>query len=347
MSKGNTVHILMTGAGAPGAPGILRCLKEEPSFEVMGVDANAHTGGRLLFGNFAEVPVGDHPDFIPVMLDLCRKNNIHVVMPLVTKELEPLAAHLDQFELAGARVMVSPPSSLEIANNKGKLYEFLEWRGLPVPNYRIIEQAGQLREACTALGYPEKPVVVKPCLSNGGRGFRILDETFDPLSLFFQEKPGQPLMRLAELESLLSSTPGIPFMLVTEYLPGREISVDCLCRHGETLMAVPRTREKLVNGISVAGEFVEDRQAVRYASAVISALKLHGNIGLQLRESSAGQWLILEINPRVQGTISAALGAGVNLPALGVKLALGLDTGRMPPVRWGTRFARFWDEKFS
>jgi len=56
---------------------------------------------------------------------------------------------------------------------------------------------------------------------------------------------------------------------------------------------------------------------------------------------------VLEINPRVQGTISAALGAGVNLPLLAVKQELGLPI--MPYelfVKWGVRFSRYWEEVF-
>ena len=38
----NTVTVLMTGAGAPGAPGIIRCLRKngERSIRIVGVDMN-------------------------------------------------------------------------------------------------------------------------------------------------------------------------------------------------------------------------------------------------------------------------------------------------------------------
>jgi carbamoyl-phosphate synthase large subunit len=74
---------------------------------------------------------------------------------------------------------------------------------------------------------------------------------------------------------------------------------------------------------------------------------LHGNIGIQVKKSVAGKFLLLEINPRVQGTISAALGAGVNLPVLSVKQELDLPvTEDELQVRWGTKFSRYWTEVF-
>jgi carbamoyl-phosphate synthase large subunit len=54
---------------------------------------------------------------------------------------------------------------------------------------------------------------------------------------------------------------------------------------------------------------------------------------------------VIEINPRVAGTIVMGVGAGANLPYLGVKYALGES---LPPVdvEWGTRMVRYWQELF-
>ena len=57
--------------------------------------------------------------------------------------------------------------------------------------------------------------------------------------------------------------------------------------------------------------------------------------------------MIIEINPRVQGTIVAGLGAGVNLPLLAVKQELNLPISEEElQVKWGTKFSRYWNEVF-
>jgi carbamoyl-phosphate synthase large subunit len=123
--------------------------------------------------------------------------------------------------------------------------------------------------------------------------------------------------------------------------------VDCLAKNGETILVVPRLRKKMINGISVEGEFIKEESIITYCTQIIHELQLHGNIGIQVKRSIAGKFLLLEINPRVQGTISAALGAGVNLPVLAVKQELGFA---MPQeelqVKWGTKFSRYWSEVF-
>lgn len=103
----------------------------------------------------------------------------------------------------------------------------------------------------------------------------------------------------------------------------------------------------MINGISVEGEFVNDETIISYCKQIIKEPQLHGNIGIQVKRSAEGKFLLVEINPRVQGTISAALGTGVNLPLLAVKQELGLPLpAEELQVKWGTRFSRYWSEVF-
>ena len=340
------INILMTGGGAPGAAGILKCLQQEKSFHITVADANSNSVGRYLNKDFEIIPFANDPAFAKAVLSLCRKKNIHALLPLVTKELIPLSQHIKEFEGAGARLLLSPTASLEIANNKSRLYEFLQWRGIAVPDFRVVETIDQFNKAVEELGYPQKPVCFKPSVSNGSRGFRIISEQMNEPDLLFNHKPSSTYIRLDGAVRILSS--GIfPELLISDYLPGEEYSIDCIANHGKSILIVPRLRKRMINGISVEGEFVKEETIINYCREIIKELQLHGNIGIQVKKSTTGQFLILEINPRVQGTISAALGAGVNLPVLAIKQELGLPI--LPDeliVKWGTKFSRYWEEVF-
>jgi len=350
------VNILMTGAGAPGAAGILKCLQFNPGFEVIMADANPNAVGRWLHDDpmapdsyrdrFETIPLAQEKNFIEKLVSICLERNIHVLMPLVTKELIPLAHHKKEFEEQGTKLLVSNVDSLEIANNKSRLYQFLEWRGINVPGYKVVETVDQFKAAAEELGFPEKAVCFKPSVSNGGRGFRIIANDMDEHDLLFNEKPDSTYISFDKAIHILSMKP-FPELLVTEYLPGEEYSVDCLANHGEPKLVVPRLRKKMINGISVEGEFVNDDNIIAYCSQIIKELLLHGNIGIQVKKSTAGKFLIIEINPRVQGTIVAGLGAGINLPVLAIKQELGWPiTDEELQVKWGTKFSRYWNEVF-
>jgi len=344
--NGQGINVLMTGAGAPGAAGILKCLQFNPNFEIVTADANPNALGRWLHAEFETIPFAHETDFIEKLLSICQKRLVHVVLPLVTKELIPLAANKKQFEEFGTRVLVSDADSLEIANNKSRLYQFLEWRGIDVPAFRIVETTEQFQSAVNELGFPGNRVTFKPSVSNGSRGFRVLAHDINEHNLLFYEKPNSTYISLTDALRILSAKP-FPELLLTEYLPGEEYSVDCLVDHGQPRLIVPRLRRKMVNGISVEGTFMKDESIISYCSQIISELKLHGNIGIQVKKSAQGKPLIVEINPRVQGTIVAGLGAGVNLPVLAIKQELELPISDDElVVKWGTKFSRYWNEVF-
>jgi len=345
------INVLMTGAGAPGAAGILKCLQLNPGIKVIAADANPNAVGRWLNGDlrgtgFEKIPFAREKNFVEQLLSICERRNIHVLLPLVTKELLPLAQHKKEFEEHETKVLVSNVDSLEIANNKSRLYQFLEWRGIEVPKYKVVENIDHFKLAVEELNTGAKRVCFKPSVSNGSRGFRVIASDMDEHDLLFNEKPNSTYISYDDALRILSLK-SFPELLVTEYLPGEEYSVDCLANHGEIKLIAPRLRTKMINGISVEGEFVNDKNIITYCSEIIKELQLHGNIGIQVKGSSGGKFLIVEINPRVQGTIVAGLGAGINLPLLAIKQELNLPTREEElQVKWGTKFSRYWNEVF-
>jgi len=345
------INVLMTGAGAPGAAGILKCLQLNPDIKIIAADANPNAVGRWLNGDpkgigFEKIPLAQERNFIGELLSLCERRNIHVLMPLVTKELIPFAQNKKKFEEQETKILVSKVDSLEIANNKSRLYQFLEWRGIEVPKYRVVENIDQFNLALEELSSGQKRICFKPSVANGSRGFRIIANDIDEHDLLFNEKPNSTYISSGDAMRILASKP-FPELLVTEYLPGEEYSVDCLANHGEVKLVVPRLRAKMLNGISVEGEFVNDKDIITYCTQIIRELQLHGNIGIQVKRSLDGRAVIIEINPRVQGTIVAGLGAGINLPVLAIKQELNLPTtDEELQVKWGTRFSRYWSEVY-
>lgn len=340
----HSINILITGGGAPGAAGVIRCLRELTSIKIIVADARKEVAGTFLGDVFTQVPKAEDPLFIDTIINICAKERIDLLLPLVTKELLPLAISRAKIERTGATLLLSSADSLEIANDKGKLYQFLQWRGIPVPAYQIIDNLHDFDNAVLELGYPGKTIVCKPCFSNGSRGVRILTPMIDKQDLLFNYKPGSLLTTLAEFRDILVD--GIfPPLLISEYLPGDEYSVDCVADNGSSLLIVPRLRIKMLGGITIEGEFIENDFIINYCKKMIEELRLDGNIGIQVKQDINGEFRLLEINPRVQGTISAALGAGVNLPVLAIKQKLSMAIyPRELDVRWGTKFIRIWNE---
>ena len=203
----------------------------------------------------------------------------------------------------------------------------------------------QAVEAVEDLGYPEEPVCFKKPVASGMRGFRVLDERTDRLTRLLTEKPDAAVTTLGDVRPVLASAESFPELVVMEHLPGAEYSVDALSMGDHVRPVVPRSRSRTRAGITFEGTVEEDEELVDETKAICRRLGLEYNVNLQFKYDAAGVPKLIEINPRVSGTIVMCVGAGANLPAYAVGYALGES---IPPVdvEWGTHMVRYWQEVF-
>ncbi|MDH3365732.1 MAG: ATP-grasp domain-containing protein [Thermoplasmata archaeon] len=342
------VAVMVTAAGAPGAVGIIQSLRaaKERTLTIVGTDMRIHASGRPFLEGFHQVPRGRDPGFIDAVIEACEDSGTEVIIPLSTEELLAFASEKERIVAScGAKVCVSSKKAIEIANEKARLFETLGAAGVPVPSHVSITSADELRSAATTLGYPHAPVCMKPSFAHGSRGFRVIEHGDDTTNLLLERKPENSSISISEAERLLTGLREPPEMLVMEYLPGREYSVDMLCSQGEMLVAVTRSRDEIRSGISFRGTVVNSPEAVSVCETICGEIDFDGPVGVQLREDADGALKVLEINPRLHGSVLLTVAAGVNLPYLAVKSCLG-EPFTIPPINYGTRMSRYWGAMF-
>ena len=347
-SDGSDGRLLLTGAGAPGASGILRSLERSSlDLEVVGVDMDSDAYGFALVDESYTVPAGTDDGYLERVRELVGRAEIDVVLPLTTAELEALSRAKAEFADRGVTVMVADPDALEAANDKGHLYAFLAERGFDAaPEFERVATREAFVDAVSRLGYPDRPVCFKRPVASGMRGFRVLDPTVDRADILLTEKPHSAVTTLEDVLVVLEEADSFPELVVMEYLPGTEYSVDVVSTGEAVPAVVPRSRERTRAGISFAGTVEQNDELIAAAREITTALGLEYNANLQFRYDADGVPKIIEINPRVSGTIVMCTGAGANMPALGVKHALGYDL-EPPEVAWSTSMRRFWQEVFE
>lgn len=335
----------MTGAGAPGGPGIIKCLKEINNSKLIVADADKNASGRYLNDHFVQIPKASDENFINIVLDICLKMNINIIFPLVTKELFLFSKNKKIFTENNIKVIVSDFESLSIANNKSSLYQHLDKNGVAIPMYRVVDNYEDFYKAKEEIISAKSSYCFKPSVSNGSRGVRLVDDTINEFDLLFNEKPNSLYISDEKINSILKNNP-FPELLIAEILPGKEYTIDTIVDNsGNPILILPRLRSKTNGGISVAGKFEENTAIIEYCKKIIKSLKLVGPIGIQVKEDVKGEFKILEINPRIQGTSVAALGVGVNLPKLAVDTFLEKTT-TIPEIKWDVEFIRYYNELF-
>jgi len=341
------VTVLLTGAGGPGGPGIIQSLRlaRDKKMRIVATDMDRQSVASGLADAFYVVPKALDDSFIPTILDIAKKESVQVILLLNTAELLKFAEHKKLFEKEGIEVSVSDTQGLTIANDKHLLMEKAKALGVPVPEFYLVKNTDELIAVATKLGYPEKKVCVKPPVSNGSRGFRVLDAKVDPFDIFLNRKPENVETTLEDLVTILKTAKEFHSLLVMEYLPGKEYGVDALANHGKPIVVIPRTRDKMKMGVSFAATLVNHEQIIRDCQQLIEELSLNGNIGFQFKEDAQGVAKLIESNPRLQGTVVVNTAGGANLVEMAVASALGEEVAK-PSVRWGTSMIRYWQEQY-
>lgn len=337
------LNVLITAAGNVFMPGTTACIKNngERNIRLVGTDMSEDASILKMCDAAYQVPRGDDSRYIDVLLDICRKESIDVLLPIMSVELPSLAENRSRFEELGTKVSVSDSKALSIANNKRKLLQFLKQHGLPCAEFYTAHSAEEVKEAAALLGYPKKRVCVKATEGSGSRGFRILDETVSRFDIFLHEKPTSGLIRLQEFLSVLEEAAVFPELIVMEYLEGSEYSVDLLADHGKNLITCCRKSLRMENSIMLEAIIVDAPEVTELCEAAVEALELDGNIGFDLRERRDGTPMIMECNPRITAGVPYYALAGVNLPYLCIKKLMGeklpnskLEYGKIIKRRW-------------
>jgi carbamoyl-phosphate synthase large subunit len=337
------MKLLVTGGGAPGIRGTLHCLKHNPDSEEVRVhvsDIQSRAIGRVWADGFLHSLPPEHNEYLDHMREYCVSNEITAIIPQTTREIEVLSMSHNFFKKAGCTVVVSEKKAIELANNKVRTAALFKQLRLPYPEFYITHNREEMERAAYQLGYPENPVIVKPPTSNGSRGFRkIADEKWN-VEKFLNEKPSGDATRLEELIEILSNGQW-PTLMVSEYLPGKEYSVDCF-RGANLAISIPRSRDVIRSGISFQTRIDLRSDLVDYSNQAAEAIGLRYAFGFQYKQSSTGELKVLESNPRIQGTMVASLMSGVNVIWLGLKEALGQSPHETPELRDGGVFTRYW-----
>lgn len=336
------INVLITGGGSPGIAGTIFSLRnnyEKRKIKIITTDIKDEVVGKYLSDRFYVIPGANEEDeYLRSVLKICVNEKIDVLFPQNTRELLILSNNLNSFENIHTKVIVSDYKNLLIANNKLELLKICKRISIPYPDYYFVDNLIDLRKAAISAGYPNKPIIVKPPDSNGSRGIRIIDDNKNYKDLYYSEKPTSLFMKLNQFCEILGEkfTP----ILVMEYLPGDEITIDVF-RDRKCFISIPRKREEIRSGISFQNSAVFSKELIKYSKTISEYLNLKYCFGFQFKYDINGIPKILECNPRIQGTMIFSTIMGANMIYYAVKSALNESLPEYI-LDWDTKIFRYW-----
>lgn len=250
------------------------------------------------------------PDYIGNLLDICRKDDIDLIIPTIDTDLMVLSENRNKFADIGTEVLISAPDKIRICRDKNETSQFFVDCGLhaPMPVNDIHKYSS---------GFP---AFIKPKDgSSSVNSFRADNKE--------------------ELEVYASQ---IEDYIIQPFVSGREYTVDIFCDlDGEPVSIIPRERIQVR-----AGEVLKTR--IRMDSGIISEMKnlcraFHprGPITVQLIKDSEGINWYIEINPRFGGGAPLSMKAGARSAETILKLISGEEITRSAVIKDGAVYSRF------
>lgn len=237
--------------------------------------------GMFIYKDYiGNIPFITDDNFIPSFKKIIKENKIDAVYPAMDAVITFLKEHEQEL---GCYVIAPPLETTEICLSKRKTYE----------TFQEVVLTPKVFERDRINDYP---VFVKPNIGYGAIGTKII---FSETSL---------ADFLAEKED----------MLILEYLPGEEYTVDCFSdKDGNLLYSAARGRNRVKNGVSINTSFVADQKEFEeIAQKINEKIEFRGAWFYQVKRNKEGHLCLLEVAARLGGSSLLSRAIGVNLALL-------------------------------
>jgi hypothetical protein len=235
-------------------------------------------------------------DWIQSLNHLIAREKITHIFPAYDEIIVALAKNN---EIINAKIITSPLDTCLITRSKIKTYDLFQGY-LPVPEMYTIKDI------------PGYPVFLKPECGQGSEG----------------------TARVNSASALKAAIDFDPSLMILEYLPGEEFTIDCFSHRNQGLLFCSgRSRTRIKSGIAMASTTIDNPVFRQFAQVITERLVLHGAWFFQVKKDNMGNMKLLEIAPRIAGTMALHRAKGINFPLLSLYESDSL------PVRIHTGFS--------
>ncbi len=249
-----------------------------------------NTAPALYFADrFYLVPPISEPQYINVILDICRKENIDAISTCIDPEIMLLAKHREDFEKLGVLVLAPMVETAELCFDKYCMYCHLVKHGVStVKTYGDIDSFKKAFENKEIFF----PVFVKPRTGSGSVGARKIQNLEDLVQAFEQDKG----------------------LIVQEYMgDALDLDADVYIDTVSHEVVSVFTKKKLETKIGGASKTIsiKEKEMVDFLIESLKHFSFNGPIDVDIFYRN-GKYYLSEINPRFGGAYLHAFGAGVD-----------------------------------
>lgn len=295
-------NLLFCSVGRRGR--LLRNVKETVGKTglIVGTD-NQSTAPALQFCDRQYVvPRINDPEYVDIILKICKENNVKAITTLIDPEIEILANNAERFKAIGVTPLCPAPKSAIYCFNKYELYKYLVEKGIRTP--LTFHDWDEFRSAL-AEGRISFPVFMKPVCGSGSVG-------------------AHKVHTIEQAEADWNS--GEHDYIIQELMTGGDCDADVYVdtiSHKAVAAFSKRKIETRIGGASKTCSF-KDPKLFKFIREICDAFEFNGPLDMDFFMKD-GEYYLSEINPRFGGAYLHAYGAGVDFIQLIVNNINGIE----------------------
>ncbi len=234
------------------------------------------------------VPKMTAPEYLDVVLDICKKEEITGVLSLIDPELSLLAENREKFEAIGTTVIGSSYALCEMSLDKFQMYSWLETHGYRCAKSYMDKDAFYADVDAGVITYP---VFVKPARGSASISIsKVYDR--ETVELLFAHEDG---------------------LMIQEFLDGQEIGADVyidMVSH-EVVSIFTKKKLKMRAGETDKAVSFQDEKLFALIEQFVKDAGYNGQIDIDIFDVK-GEYYISEVNPRFGGGYPHAFESGAD-----------------------------------
>lgn len=238
------------------------------------------------------VPRITDSNYIPTILDICKKEKINGVLSLIDPELSLIAEYRQEFEAIGTKCIVSPKPAVDISFNKMDMYKFCSSNNIStIQSYDSIDNFLNAKEN----GLIDFPVFVKPICGS--------------CSINIQ--------KVYDIDTLYDLYRRYDNLMIQEFMPGQEIGADVYIDPISQKVVSIFTKKKILMRAGETDKSVsfKDDKLFEFIENFVTKAGYLWNIDIDVFEKN-GEYYISEVNPRFGGGYPHAYECGADFMSL-------------------------------
>lgn len=234
------------------------------------------------------VPRMSAPEYLDIILDICKKEQITGVLSLIDPELSLLAKNRNRFEQIGVTVIGSSYELCEMSLDKNRMFQWLTTHKYNCARSYINKEKFLADVEKGEISYP---VFVKPIKGSASISIsKVYDR--DTVEVLFDHEDG---------------------LMIQEFLDGQEIGADVYIDmlSGEVVSIFTKKKLKMRAGETDKAVSFQDEKLFDLIKKFAKEAGYRGQIDIDIFDIN-GEYYISEVNPRFGGGYPHAYESGAN-----------------------------------